>query len=227
MSSRTLQVTPVSMLSLAVVLMIASTLFMLSADISRTGRPMLPPWTHALKKPGADRMSAQEDELTMRFQQAVVMLHAGKYDDAVVALHRVIEMSPRMPEAYVNMGFALYGLQRYRAAYDFFMTAANLNSYQANAYWGLAIVYEKLDDLPAALGAMRTFIHLSRPGDPYLRRARSALWEWEYQLNRGPLPEQDKEFLANGARHWQDRNSPQRDSPGQGPIEIDISPTAP
>ena len=226
MNSRTLPISPASStMSLAVVLVIVVSFFMLSADIARTGAPLSSPLVHAVKFPPRHGPAAgAEDELTLRFQQAVVMLHAGKFDDAVVALHRVIELSPRMPEAYVNMGFALFGLQRYRAAHDFFMTATNLNSYQANAYWGLAVVYEKLNDLPAALGAMRTFIHLSRPGNPYLRRARSALWEWESRLKRGPLPEQDKAFLARGAQQWQERNSPRRDSADQGPIEIDLMP---
>ena len=35
-------------------------------------------------------------ELEARFQQAVVMLHAGEYEHAVTALHRVLELSPRM-----------------------------------------------------------------------------------------------------------------------------------
>ena len=224
MTSRTLSLMPASsIMSLAVVLIIVAAIFMLSTDIARTGSSLPSPLVHAVKVPPRHDMTAGNDELTLRFQEAVVMLHAGRYDDAVIALHRVIEMSPRMPEAYVNMGFALYGLGRNHAARDFFRTATDLNPYQANAYWGLAIVDEKLDDLPAALGAMRTFIHLSKPGNRYLRRARSALWEWESQLKRGPLPEQDRAFLARGAQRWQDRNSPQRDSPNNGPIEIDLT----
>ena len=41
---------------------------------------------------------------------------------------------------------------------------------------------EKQNDLAGALGAMRSFIHLSTAADPYLRRARSAIWEWETRL---------------------------------------------
>jgi len=26
---------------------------------------------------------------------------------------------------------------------------------------------------------MRTFVHLSPAGDPYVRKARAALWEWQ------------------------------------------------
>jgi len=49
---------------------------------------------------------------------------------------------------------------------------------QANAYYGLGLVYEKHNDLELARGAMRSFIHLSDESDPYVRLAQSALWEW-------------------------------------------------
>ena len=150
-------------------------------------------------------------EITRRFQQAVMMLHAQRYEYAVTALHQVIEMAPRMPEAYVNMGFALLGLKRYTAARDFFNTATDLRPYQGNAYWGLAESLEQLGDLEGALGAMRTYIHLAPPGDPYVRRARSALWEWESTLKRGPLPPAEAEWLTRKGREWEDRNSPERD----------------
>ena len=155
-------------------------------------------------------------EITRRFQQAVMMLHAQRYEYAVTALHQVIEMAPRMPEAYVNMGFALLGLKRYTAARDFFNTATDLRPYQGNAYWGLAESLEQLGDLEGALGAMRTYIHLAPPGDPYVRRARSALWEWESTLKRGPLPPAEAEWLTRKGREWEDRNSPERDGARSG-----------
>jgi tetratricopeptide (TPR) repeat protein len=126
--------------------------------------------------PRAHARAAVEKEVSKRFQEAVMMLHAKKYDYAIVALHRVIELAPRMPEAYVNMGFALIGLKKYKAAVDFFNTAIELRPYQDNAYWGLAVALEGIHDLEGALGAMRTYIHLA-PSDPktqdYVRRARS------------------------------------------------------
>ena len=155
-------------------------------------------------------------ELEVRFQQAVYMLHAGHYDDAITALHRVIELSPRMPEAYVNMGFALFGLKQYKAAHDFFEAATDIRPYQGNAYWGIAITLEKLGDLEGALGAMRTYIHLAKPNDPFVTRARSALWEWETTLKRGPLSDEEQEFVERGEKQWEDRNSPDRDAPDKG-----------
>src|SRR3990172_1924037 len=59
-------------------------------------------------------------EIKRRFDQAVMMLHAKKYDFAITALHRVLALAPRMPEAHVNMGYALLGKENYAAARDFF-----------------------------------------------------------------------------------------------------------
>jgi predicted Zn-dependent protease len=123
----------------------------------------------------------QRAEFDARFQQAIVMLHARQYEHAATALHRLIEIDPRVPEVHVNMGFALLGLKRHAAARDFFVGAMDLRPEQANAYYGLAIALEALDDRAGALGAMRTFVHLATADDPWLPKARAALWEWQAQ----------------------------------------------
>ena len=118
-------------------------------------------------------------EIDKRFEQAVLMLHAQQYDYAVTALHRVLELAPTLPEAHVNMGFALLGQGNNKAAQDFFQSALALRSTQTNAYWGLAVSLEALCDTKGAIGAMRTYLHLAKPDARFVTRARSALWEWE------------------------------------------------
>lgn len=129
----------------------------------------------------AHAKSMRQDEIDARFKQAVVMLHAKQYEHALTALHRLLELAPEMPEVHVNMGFALLGLQRHVAARDFFAGAIDLRPTQANAYYGLAVSMDALGERPGALGAMRAFIHLAAPGDPWLPKARAALWEWQGQ----------------------------------------------
>lgn len=107
------------------------------------------------------------------------MLHAKEHDHAITALHRVLELAPRMPEAHVNMGFALLGARQPAVARDFFLSAIELRPAQVNAYWGLAESLELLCDYDGAKGAMRSYIHLTDAADPYLPKARAALWEWE------------------------------------------------
>ena len=152
--------------------------------VDTAGKSTTPPLTYREEHspPAAD------EELRARFEQSVAMLHAGRYDYAVTALHRVLELAPRMPEAHVNMGYALLGLDRPDAARDFFLAAIELRPRQANAYYGLALALDGLEDRAAALGAMRSFLHLCRADDPYRTKARSAIWEWEASLGRDRTP---------------------------------------
>ncbi len=126
---------------------------------------------------------SRAQEIDLHFKRGIVMLHARRYEEAAVSYHAVLKLAPRLPEAHVNMGFALLGLERTAAAANFFMTAIDLRPQQANAYYGLAISYEQLQDVEAARGAMRTFIHLAEADNQYLPKARAALWEWESKHN--------------------------------------------
>jgi Flp pilus assembly protein TadD len=139
-----------------------------------------------LADPALHASRMRKAEFDARFQQAVVMLHAKQYEHAVTALHRLLELAPEVPEAHVNMGFALLGLGRHAAARDFFNGALALRPAQANAYYGLAVSLDALGDRPGALGAMRTYVHLSGPDDPWLPKARAALWEWQAQPSAPP-----------------------------------------
>ncbi len=126
--------------------------------------------------------AARAREAAQRFEQGVVMLHAKRYEHALTAFHRVLELAPDSPDAHVNMGFALLGLGRHAAARDFFDGATALDRRQRNAYYGMAVALEGLDDLPGAVGAMRTYVHLSPSDDAYRRKAEAALWEWQARL---------------------------------------------
>jgi Flp pilus assembly protein TadD len=118
-------------------------------------------------------------EIAERFEQAKFMLHAGQYDYAVTALHRLLQLAPNMPEAHANMGFAFLGQQRYMVARDFFRSAIDLQPQQANAYYGLAVALESLCNVPAAIVSMRTYLHLSTSKDRFADKARAALGEWQ------------------------------------------------
>ncbi|MBF0126988.1 MAG: hypothetical protein HQM02_07230 [Magnetococcales bacterium] len=122
---------------------------------------------------------AVDAELARRFQEGAMMLHAKRYEYAITAFHWVLQRAPEMPEAHVNMGFALLGLERFVAARDFFQAALALRPEQVNAYYGLAQALDALQDREGARGAMRTFVHLNKEDSPFARKARAALWEWE------------------------------------------------
>ena len=127
--------------------------------------------------------SAELRLLHQQFQQAVSLLQHGEYDYAVQGFHEVLKLAPDMPEAHVNMGFALLGLEQFEAARSFFDSATNLRPEQSNGYYGLAIAHEGLGELPAAVAAMRTYTHVADDGDQYRRKAEAAIWEWEAELS--------------------------------------------
>src|SRR5262249_15795863 len=91
--------------------------------------------------PGSGPRAASRPEIGERFSQGVVMLHAKQYEHALTAFHRVLELDPTLPEAYVNSGFALLGMGEAGAARDFFASALELRPRQLNAYYGLAVAY--------------------------------------------------------------------------------------
>ena len=123
-------------------------------------------------------------EIKQRFEQGVVMLHAKRYDEAITAFHRVLLLDPDLPEANVNMGFALLGLERYTAARDFFEGAIELRRDQINAYYGLAVALAGMQDVAAAIGAMRTYWHLAPTDDPYRDKADALMKEWQSQRDQ-------------------------------------------
>lgn len=132
-------------------------------------------------------LSDEQNALIMkRFEQGSALLHAHQYEYAITALLEVLEVVPNLPEGYVNLGFAYLGLKDYEMAEKSFTKAIDLRPEQANAYYGLASVWDEKKDYEAALGAMRSFIHLSPPNEPYVVKARSAIWEWEGLLGRIP-----------------------------------------
>ena len=141
----------------------------------------LPPINPKLD-PQGHQNEARSKEIDTRFKQAAAMLHARQYDYAIKALHRVLELSPRMPEAHTNMGFALIGLEEYKAAADFFDTATTLQPQQHNAYYGLALAYEGQQNYLLALSAMESFIHLVDDTNPYKKKAHAAVWEWREKI---------------------------------------------
>lgn len=128
----------------------------------------------------ADVESLHRAEVTQRFNQAVLMLHAHQYEHAATALQRVLALAPQLPEAHVNMGYAMLGLKRPESARGHFDRATALKPDQANAYYGLALAWDATGDRAMATGAMRSYLHLARQESPeHLARARAALWEWD------------------------------------------------
>ena len=122
---------------------------------------------------------SQKSATASLFDNAVIDLRKRRYRQAIEGFREVLKTAPTMPEAYVNIGFANLEVKQYEQAKQAFNTVLNLRPVQVNAYWGLAVSLEGLCDIPAAIGAMKTYTHLANQGDPYLKKANAALWEWD------------------------------------------------
>ena len=137
-------------------------------------------WPAVINQQQADVADLSQESLTtLLFDNAINNLRKRRYLQAIEGFREVLKTTPTMPEAYVNIGFARLELKQYEQAKQAFNTALDLRSSQVNAYWGLAVSLEGLCDIPAATGAMKTYTHLARQDDPYLKKANAALWEWD------------------------------------------------
>ncbi len=140
--------------------------------------------------PAAHVLQQGEQQLKILFEHGGLLLQSGQPQAALDALRLAEALSPTLPEIQVNIGFALYELGRYKEALLHLDRATALRPMQANAYYAAALAYEGLGELEGAVGAMRSYLHLSaqQSGDERSRsfavKARAALWEWEARLGR-------------------------------------------
>ena len=121
-------------------------------------------------------------EIDLRFQQGVLMLHLKQYDHAITALHRVLQLAPELPEAHVNMGFAMLGAGKNKEAKDFFSGALVLRREQINAHYGSALAMKALGEHENASAEMHNYLMLAPMEDPYRAKAEEYLKLWQREL---------------------------------------------
>jgi tetratricopeptide (TPR) repeat protein len=119
----------------------------------------------------AEERLALKRELDRHFERSVMLLHARRFDYALVAIEQVLSIAPRLPEGHVNLGYALLGLERHGDARTAFLNAIGLRSDQHNAYYGLALAEQGLGNLVAALTAIDSWLHTVEADNPYHEKA--------------------------------------------------------
>lgn len=137
----------------------------------------------------ADPKDPDAAEARKVLQAASERIKAKQYNEAIAILNEAQAIMKKYPESYVLLGRALEGRKEPAAARDFYLAAINRDPYLSEAYWGFATTSEALGELESALGAMRSFLHTEPVLDKTrlrIAQARSAIWEWESQLGRGP-----------------------------------------
>jgi tetratricopeptide (TPR) repeat protein len=122
-------------------------------------------------------------------KQARTELSAKRFKEAIAPLERLIALAPDDAQAHMLMGLALEGADNFKLARAYYEAAIDRDLMMADAYFGFATTSESLGELESALGGMRGFLHVQKDDDPFRLRvaqARSAIWEWESKLGRGP-----------------------------------------
>ena len=117
------------------------------------------------------------------------LIKKKQYDEAIKLLDQERSRLQEYADAYLLLGKALEGRRDYAVARDFYVAAINRDPFLSDAYWGVATSSEQLGELDSAIGAMRSYLHTERDADPQrlrIAQARSAIWEWESKLGRGP-----------------------------------------
>lgn len=135
------------------------------------------------------------------FHAGVRFLQQGDYRQAADMFGLARRIAPGVPEVHVNLGFAYLGLGEPELAVPAFEHAIELRPSQANAYYGLADALKSVGDNAGALGAARTYVHLTPEDDPYRRRALAAIWELQETVEAGSsmiLDDADPEAAPGG-----------------------------
>lgn len=117
------------------------------------------------------------------------LLTKGQPDEAAESLVKAMYLGPRNAEAFHLMGDVMMQRRRFSEARDYYESAIDRDPLRAEAYFGHATASEAMGDLESALGGMRSYLHVVSDKDPFRRKvaqARSAIWEWESKLGRGP-----------------------------------------
>jgi tetratricopeptide (TPR) repeat protein len=146
---------------------------LIALGASPAARPPLPERLPQGESPRQHVDAKRAEEIATRFAQGVEMMRVRQFDFAAKAFHRVLELDPTMPEAHVNMGFALLETGDLASAQRFFESATRLKRDQLNAYYGLALAAHAQKNHEVAVGAMRTWLHLAPTDDPFRAKAQA------------------------------------------------------
>lgn len=152
-------------------------------------RPENVPETASAQTGGNPAAEQAMKEINALLRSAEKSIREKRYDEAIATLNRAGPMNPEHAPTYLTMGHALAGKRNYALARRYYEAAINFDPLYADAYFAHAAASEQLGELETALGGMRSFLHTVKNPDPYrlqVAQARSAIWEWEAQLGRGP-----------------------------------------
>jgi tetratricopeptide (TPR) repeat protein len=143
-------------------------------------------------------VAAKAAELRKAFEEGVALSKDGKYDESVAAFNRAIALNPKCQDCFYNIGFAYAQKKDYAQAEENYKKALEVKPDYAEAYNGLANIYnaQRKFDLAAEASAKASQLSASAPGALGGGNADALYNEGVILWNGGKIPEAKAKFQA-------------------------------
>jgi tetratricopeptide (TPR) repeat protein len=143
-------------------------------------------------------VAAKTAELRKAFDEGVALSREGKYDDSVAAFNRAIALNPKCPDCFYNIGFAYAQKKDFAQSEENYKKALEVKPDYAEAYNGLANIYnaQRKFDLAADASAKASQLSAAAPGALQGGNADSLYNEGVILWNGGKIPDAKAKFQA-------------------------------
>jgi tetratricopeptide (TPR) repeat protein len=143
-------------------------------------------------------VAARTAELRKAFDEGVALSREGKYDDSVAAFNRAIALNPKCPDCFYNIGFAYAQKKDYAQSEENYKKALEVKPDYAEAYNGLANIYnaQRKFDLAAEASSKASQLSAAAPGALQGGNADALYNEGVILWNGGKIPDAKAKFQA-------------------------------
>jgi Flp pilus assembly protein TadD len=143
-------------------------------------------------------VAAKTAELRKAFDEGVALSREGKYDDSVAAFNRAIALNPKCPDCFYNIGFAYAQKKDFAQSEENYKKALEVKPDYAEAYNGLANIYnaQRKFDLAADASSKASQLSAAAPGALQGGNADSLYNEGVILWNGGKIPDAKAKFQA-------------------------------
>jgi len=127
--------------------------------------------------PASDRDSSlaagqPSDEVVQLYKQGRQLFQDGKYDEAIAAYKKCIQMDPKFDYAYGSLAYIYYELKKYSEAVPLYKKALELNPSDSFYYSELGMTYVKMGQHDNAVEVMKKAVEYSPlEGEYYINLA--------------------------------------------------------
>lgn len=101
------------------------------------------------------------DEVVQLYKQGRQLFQDGKYDEAIAAYKKCIQMDPGFDYAYGSLAYIYYELKKYNEAVPLYKKAIELNPSDSFYYSELGMTYIKMGQNDNAVEVMKKAVELS------------------------------------------------------------------